>query len=237
MKTIISYSIITIILSTVLQLSSCIDDTMDNPVETTGQAMFWVASDLGVGSITVICNNISLTINSYYSSGPPSCGASGTANFTLSPGTYPFNATGGSKTWNGIITVTSGGCSTMQLTSSGTGGSFSLNGKWSGSDGRIIKISGANGVFNSFGSGNWKSAEDKGFVKVGDLYLKNISNINSTKWNAQPLWISGTNGVVEAVKWGADGTITMGSDGNTITLTGTSPFSGSIGSAIFTRIN
>lgn len=80
----------------------------------TGTATFWVNSDLGCGSITVNCNNQSGTITSYYSSAP-NCGASGCANFTLPPGTYNFTASCTNKTWNGSITVTSGGCSRMRL--------------------------------------------------------------------------------------------------------------------------
>ena len=84
--------------------------------------MFWIASDLGLGAITVSCNGSTKTFNSYYTSGAPSCGATGAANFTLNPGTYAYSASAGSVTWNGNITVTTGGCSKLQLTYSGTGG-------------------------------------------------------------------------------------------------------------------
>lgn len=206
MKKISNYFKVVIMLIAILQISSCTkDDITSTPPETSGQAMFWIASDLGVGTISVSCNGSTKTFNSYYSSGAPSCGASGAANFTLIPGTYSYSASGGSLTWSGSITVTSGGCSKLQFTGSvggGIGSNLSLNGKWQGSDGRIITISGSNGVFNSFGTGAWKSAADKGIVKVGDLFLKNISNINSTKWNSQQLWIHSTNGVADSVKWG-----------------------------------
>jgi hypothetical protein len=88
----------------------------------TGQAMFWIASDLSCGNITVNCNGQSRTISSFYSSGAPSCGASGTATFSMAPGTYSYTASCTGKTWNGTITITAGGCSKMQLTSSGGGG-------------------------------------------------------------------------------------------------------------------
>lgn len=218
---------------------SCTKDDLDSqstPEITTGEATFWAGSNLGVGNITVTCNGSSQIISGYYDSVIPSCGAASTANFNLYPGTYSYSAIGGSSSWNGTITVTSGGCSKIQLTGSGTGGNLSLNGRWSRND-IAITISGSNGVFNAFYNGNWKSAADKGFVKLGDLYLKNISNVNSTKWNAQPLWVFGTNGMAEGVKWGTDGTIVMSSDGNTFTITGTSPLTGVIGSATFTRVN
>ncbi|WP_310008366.1 hypothetical protein [Flavobacterium granuli] len=93
-----------------------------------GQAMFWTQTDLGVGAITISCNGITKTINQYYSSGAPSCGAAGGANFDLDPGTYSYSASGGLLTWSGTITVTSGGCSKMELTSSGAeGGSTGTN--------------------------------------------------------------------------------------------------------------
>jgi hypothetical protein len=92
----------------------------------TGNATFWVASDLGCGTITVSVNGQSKTISSFYSTSP-ACGASGCANFTLAPGTYNYSASCSGKTWSNSITVTAGGCSKMQLTSTnnsggGTGG-------------------------------------------------------------------------------------------------------------------
>ncbi|WP_445737656.1 hypothetical protein [Mariniflexile sp.] len=255
MKKINKYYRIIVTLIIVLQFSSCTEDANDesndgildnnetgiitNDTATTGQAMFWMASDLGVGNITVSCNGSSKLLDKYYNSGIPNCGAIGAANFILNPGTFSFSAKGGALIWNGTITVTNGGCSKVQLTNSGIGGGgVNLNGKWLGTDGRTFTISGSNGVFNSFGTGNWKSAYDKGLVKVGDLYLKNISNVNSTKWNVQPLWVAGVNGVVNEVKWGTNGTIVISANSNTFTLTGTDPFDGlTTKSATFTRTN
>lgn len=88
---------------------------------TTGQALFWTASDLGCGTITVNCNGQSRTITSYYSSGTPACGASGAATFSFAPGTYSYTASCSGKTWNGTVTSTAGGCSKIQLTSSSGG--------------------------------------------------------------------------------------------------------------------
>ncbi len=90
---------------------------------TTGQGMFWIASDLGCGTINVSINGISRTITSFYSSGAPAnCGASGTASFSLNPGTYNYTASCTGLTWSGTITITSGGCTKIQLTGSGNGG-------------------------------------------------------------------------------------------------------------------
>lgn len=82
---------------------------------TTGNATFWVQTDLGCGNITVVLNGTSGVISNYYSSNP-SCNASGSANFELPAGTYSYSASCTNLTWNGTITITNGGCSTMQLT-------------------------------------------------------------------------------------------------------------------------
>lgn len=89
----------------------------------TGNAMFWVSSDLGCGNISVTINGETKTISSYYSSLTPNCGAVGCANYTLPAGTYNYSASCSSKTWSGTINVTNDNCSKMQLTNSNTGGS------------------------------------------------------------------------------------------------------------------
>ena len=105
-----------------ITLNSCTkEDISSTPTATTGDATFWVASDLGVGTINVTCNGITQVISGFYSTGSLSCGASGCANFNLTPGTYPYNASGGNLTWSGSITITAGGCSKQQLTGNGAG--------------------------------------------------------------------------------------------------------------------
>jgi hypothetical protein len=83
---------------------------------TTGNAMVWTQIDHGCGNINVTINGTTKSISSYYSSGAPSCGASGCANFSLNPGTYSVTATCSTKSWNGSVNVTSGGCYKLQLT-------------------------------------------------------------------------------------------------------------------------
>lgn len=82
---------------------------------TSGNAMIWTQVDHGCGTISVTINGTTQTISSYYSSGAPSCGASGCANFTLNPGTYPVSASCSNSTWNGTVTVTAGGCYRLKL--------------------------------------------------------------------------------------------------------------------------
>lgn len=82
----------------------------------TGSVMFWTATDHSCGPISVTINGQSGTVSSYYSSGTPSCGASGCANFTLPVGTYSYTASCSGYSWgNSSITVTEGGCFKMKL--------------------------------------------------------------------------------------------------------------------------
>jgi major membrane immunogen (membrane-anchored lipoprotein) len=99
----------------------------------TGQGMFWIASDLGCGNITVVCNGITRTISTIYATSPP-CGTSGTATFDLSPGTYAYTASCSGKNWSGTITITAGGCQKVQLTSSGGGSTTGQGMFWTNVD-------------------------------------------------------------------------------------------------------
>jgi hypothetical protein len=81
-----------------------------------GSAMVWSQIDHTCGNISVTINGTTQLVSSYYSSGAPNCGASGCANFTLSPGSYNVTASCSSKNWNTTITVTEGGCYKLQLT-------------------------------------------------------------------------------------------------------------------------
>ena len=85
---------------------------------TAGQAMFWIVSDMGCGTITVTCNGISKNITGYNAAGAPACGTAGTATFDLNAGTYSYSAQCGAKTWNGTMSVTGGACSKIQLSGS-----------------------------------------------------------------------------------------------------------------------
>lgn len=143
----------------------------------TGNGMFWIASDLQVGNISVTCNGSTQIISSYYSSGAPSCGATGCANFTLNPGTNSYHASAGSTTWDGTINITSSGCTRQQLIGSGGGsgggggggGGGSTTGNltvWTQSDhscGNItVNVSGQSGTISSYYSGGTVNCGDSG---------------------------------------------------------------------------
>lgn len=65
-----------------------------------GQAVFWINQDFGCGYVTVtVSNQYSETISTFYSSGSPDCGEDGSANFSLAPGTYTYQASCTGYTW------------------------------------------------------------------------------------------------------------------------------------------
>lgn len=89
-------------------------DDGENDGTSTGQVMFWLNSDLGCGSITVHCNGQTKTITGYYASSPE-CGADGSANFTLEPGTYNYSASCSGLSWEGTVTATAGECYKLEF--------------------------------------------------------------------------------------------------------------------------
>lgn len=141
----------------------------------TGNAMFWIAADLGCGPITVLVNGQSKTITSFYGTSP-ACGTSGCANFTLAPGTYTYSASCSGKTWSNTITVTAGGCSKMQLTSSGSGGSS--GGSAGGGSGGSNTPSCTN--MNAFVSATGTWINDCGSGGKNDLSVKVTNSSNKT---------------------------------------------------------
>ncbi len=116
----------------------------------------------------------------------------------------------------------------------GGSSNFSLNDTWLSSSGTGIIINGNIGTFYSF-SPNYQIAADKGYINVGSQYLKNISKTTSNTWNCNALWLRTTNSVINGVEWSSDGTITMSSDGQSITIVSTGPASGNTGTAVFDR--
>ncbi|HEY5368921.1 MAG TPA: hypothetical protein VIJ75_08010 [Hanamia sp.] len=135
-------SIVTTITIAIFICFSCRKTPIDPPPvvndSTPGQAMFWVASDLGCGDITVICNGVTAQITGY-SQTTPSCGATNTATFTLAPGTYNYSASCSNLTWSGTITVSANECSNIQLKGNGgsSGGGGNTTGQvmfWTSSD-------------------------------------------------------------------------------------------------------
>ena len=139
-KNYILLSVLATMLLFVIAIYSCTKSTPDtsdnnqnnnqNNNATTGEATFWIASN--INGITVTCEGQSKTITAYYGSGAPNCGATGCATFDLTPGTHSFTATNGSLNWNGSVTVTAGGCFKEELQGSSGGGGGGNNNSGSG---------------------------------------------------------------------------------------------------------
>lgn len=82
---------------------------------TTGTLTVWAGRDFGCGSVSVTAGSSTAVVSQYYA-GEPACGASGCANFTLSPGSYAVSAQCSSRSWGpSSISVSAGACSMIEL--------------------------------------------------------------------------------------------------------------------------
>jgi hypothetical protein len=115
---------------------------------------------------------------------------------------------------------------------------YSINGNWLSSEGIGISISGSTAIFYSFSS-SWQYAANAGFVSIGSVKLKNISKTNSTTWNCLELWFhwENTNSNVTDVFWSYNGTISMSSNGNSISVYSSATYNGvtQSGTTLYTR--
>ncbi len=192
----------------------------------------FIASD-GGSSITAKGVVWGLSPNPTVSLVTKTVNGSGSGSFTssitgLSPNTKYYvraYATNGSGTAYG---------NELNFTTSGASVNLDINGKWLYETGYVITISGTGGAFTVFNS-SWQTAANMGLVSLGSLKLRNITPVNSTKWNCQELWIKTVGGAINSVLWSSDGTITMSPNGQTITVTSTSPVTGIVGTGTFTR--
>lgn len=146
---------------------------------------------------------------------------------------YTVNWENGQTFSGNFTTPDGGGQLPICISNEGAECNFSLNDKWISSSGTGIIISGTTGAFYSF-SNSWQDFVNAGFVSVGSLNLKNISQVNSLEWNCHVLWMKRIDGTPTSVHWATDGTIVMSSDGNTITVSAT--LDSGPGSATYTRV-
>lgn len=98
-----------------LAASSCKkeDSPAINNTPQTGRATFWYNS-YGTNA-TVRIGTYTGYVTSYYSGYDPACGASGCANFILSPGTYYYTAESTWSYWSGNVVVYNNGCTKILL--------------------------------------------------------------------------------------------------------------------------
>jgi len=87
----------------------------------TGQLQLWSqAACTGANQVLVkLASGETGTITQFQASAP-ACGAAGTANFTLSPGTYTWTAYCGSDSATGVAMITAGSCNQIEVVFGGT---------------------------------------------------------------------------------------------------------------------
>jgi len=107
----------------------------------------------------------------------------------------------------------------------------SLNGNW-----RIQSSNNQNNVFISFNGGTavfselgtninppvWQDGKNKGYIKVGDQYCRNLRSTGNLTWSGQVLQVTyntSNPNVATGTQW-VDSTITASTDGSTITFSG-----------------
>jgi len=101
----------------------------------------------------------------------------------------------------------------------------SLNGNWMVEPDRdmFISFNGTTAVFRDFAKNIsppiFQDAKNKGYLKVGEQYYRNLKSTGNLTWAGQVLnvtWGSSNRNVATGTTW-VDCTITMSQDGNTFT--------------------
>jgi len=111
---------------------------------------------------------------------------------------------------------------TKQAAASAPAPNTSLDGNWRTNDGNIITISGSTAVWNYVGYFShplWQSGKDKGYIKVGDQFYRNLRSTGNLKWSGQQFALQSNTrspDVANGTGWG-DITITMDPSGDTFT--------------------
>lgn len=111
------------------------------PAPSTGQVSIWTNSSTTISSVS-IDNSAVGSLTSYFASGAPTCGQSGTITKTLPVGTHSIKASNSSSSWGPTnVAITAGNCTMFKLTGSNTappptggGGTTTGNGTPGGCD-------------------------------------------------------------------------------------------------------
>ncbi|MFH1118902.1 MAG: hypothetical protein V1775_03710 [Bacteroidota bacterium] len=112
---------------------------------------------------------------------------------------------------------------------------YDLNGVWDRGDIEIT-ISGISGTFSEINSGSWLNALNRGYAQLGWIKICQIAKVSSTSWSCNELWNkTDGNGNVTETAYSPPATITISTDGNTITVNSSDPWNGSSSSTTYTR--
>lgn len=84
-----------------------------SPIKT-GKVSFWTSVKNG-GTTYIRFGQSTGTLTQFFKEGTPNCDQDGTLTFEAIPGTFSYSAKDDKRTWSGTITITSGRCSTFQL--------------------------------------------------------------------------------------------------------------------------
>ena len=127
--------------------------------------------------------------------------------------------------------VSCGASSTPTTTPTPTNNNASLFGDWvkNNSNGRTISISNTTAILKAYGS------PSSGLLKIGDDIIRNISPKGTNKWSCNIVYTSIKNGAEVGLLWSTDGTITLSTDGRSITVGATTPNNGASSSGMYTE--
>jgi len=197
------FGIITLVVAIGFSMAAC-DDGPNGPPGNypTGGVP---AAPTGLTASAISTTEISISWNAvanvsgyyiYYGASPSSVSRLRSTSYTsathsgLSPNTTvyyyvtAYNANGESAKSNLASAKTSGGAPTT----------YSLDGTWESLHATIdplVRVSGSTGVIVQISNWPlWKSAIEKGFVKVGDPYWKDITRTGDLTWSGKELHIS-----------------------------------------------
>ena len=162
-----------------------------------------------------------------------------TAAMTITDDSGPKNFSINSNlTTNGYFDVVVSGsgvsCGTSSTptttpTPTPTNNNASLFGDWVKSNGRTMSISNTTAILKAYGS------VSPGLLKVGDQIIRNISPKGTNKWSCNTVYTRVENRVEVELIWSNDGTITLSTDGRSITIGSTAPISGVYSENIYTK--
>lgn len=126
---------------------------------------------------------------------------------------------------------------TITATVSGSSEVTAFDGIWSNPS-KTVKMQGVGSRINFYHLGytfsvqGWYDAQQKGFIAIGDPWIRNITPAGSNKWTAEVLWNKGnTITGVTGVAWSANSTLSLANGGATLVVVSTSPFDGLVGTS------
>lgn len=113
----------------------------------------------------------------------------------------------------------------------------SLDGYWNRGD-IVVYINGTVGTFYQINSGEWVKALNQGFITIGSLKFKNLTQLkDDTFYAGQELWFHSNNQIIDEVAWTITGEFNLRNNGNTLYVNTKDPWSDYWGSFEYTRMN